>query len=174
MRSILFVLLGLIVTAGQADEKVDPVIAEAIALMDAMHITKQMENIGAVMAPMVQQQTQDLMREMGADVSDEAGEVLGRFTKQMMALSFSPEQIQELRLNAAAVYANIFTLEELRGFNTFYQSDLGQSLLDKSPQAAQQMMELTMESQQSLMAEMARLTREMEAELKAITEAQTE
>ena len=174
MKSILLVLLGLFVTAGQANEEPDPLITEAIALIDSMQITKQLENMSTTMAPMLQQQTQKMMREMGTDISAEASDVIARFSAQMMALSFTPDQIEEMRLNAAAVYANIFTLDELIGFNAFYQSELGQSLLDKTPEATRQMMELTLNSQKSLMVEMANLTKEMEAELKIIMDERAE
>jgi hypothetical protein len=54
----------------------------------------------------------------------------------------------------APVYADIFTVEELRGLVAFYESDIGKSMMRKSAAATPKMMEVIYRIMPELMADM--------------------
>lgn len=63
-------------------------------------------------------------------------EFLNKFKKRILASS------DDLIDSIAGVYADTYTLEELKGLVKFYKSDLGQAFMEHMPEVMQKSMEL--------------------------------
>ena len=168
MRKLLIGLWCISAVAGAQEVDIDPRIDAALELLEAMQVKSQMELMRESIKPMLQQQMSSLSQELGEEISAEQQAVMDRYMAKIADVSFSPRMLNELMLDAAAAYADVFTLEEMSAISDFYRSPAGISMLEKTPQVTQQMMQLTMESQQTVMADIARLTQDMTEELKAI------
>lgn len=121
-----------------ADARSDEV--ARLALANKFVMLMQGEELTAAMTQMM-----DMMIPPIDDVSDEeAAEI------RAVAVEVSQSMMPRMFEAMAPVYADIFTLEELRGLVAFYESDLGQSLMRKSYQAMPRLNEAAM----SVMPEM--------------------
>ncbi|MEM9301747.1 MAG: DUF2059 domain-containing protein [Pseudomonadota bacterium] len=167
MRTILLAcLLALAgVTTTRAED--DPRISAAMSLLDAMQFEQQLEGIRDAMVPLMEQQRDAVLRTMDVEISPKVMAIANHYTERMVALTLSDAQVAEMRGNVAAVYAEVFTLEEIEGIAAFYATDIGQSMLRKMPEATRQTLELTMASQQALATEITSLVQEMRTEIEA-------
>jgi len=126
-------------TAGQDDA------AERLALANKFIVLVQGEQMGASMRQMmgmITPQNSRLPPEQQAIINDVTGEMVEVMLPRMFEAM-------------APVYADIFTVEELRGLVAFYESDIGQSMVRKSFEAAPRIAEVTMGLMPEMMGEMA-------------------
>ena len=162
---VLLCLVAGLAPAVHAEE--DPAIAVAVELLDAMRFDQQMEAMKNAMVPMMQQQQRQMMTEMGEQPTPAVQKVMDEYMQKITEVGFTPEMVEAMSLDAAAVYANVFTVDEMQAMLDFYRSAAGQSMLDKMPQATQQMMQLVSESQQAMTSRVVELMQQMEADIKA-------
>lgn len=68
---------------------------------------------------------------------ESAKPVLDEFAQKMAEVKFTDAQIEEVRRDVAAVYADVFTQQELEELTKFFTSDLGKKMLDRTPEVMQ-------------------------------------
>lgn len=68
--------------------------------------------------------------------------------KEVVALTMN--SVKDLMKRMDAVYADVYTEAELVAMKTFFESEVGRSMLSKQPQLMQKMMPMVMEMQQTL------------------------
>lgn len=82
--------------------------------------------------------------------------------KQVMDLTI--EASREVLSKMDAVYAEVYTEEELRAMKAFFESPAGRSMMAKQPALMQQMMPLIQDMQRSLMPKLQALSQSPAAE----------
>jgi len=120
------VLALALLTAPAATAGTNDVSAEKLALANKFIALIQGEQMGASLGQM----TAMMMPRsdtMSAEQAAEAREIMAEATASMLPRMFEA---------IAPIYADIFTLEELRALVDFYQSDVGRSMMSKSYAAA--------------------------------------
>ena len=144
MRRILAAVAALVVLAAPSLAAAqDSGRAERIALAERAIDAMQ----GEQMAAMIHQMGQAFPPPEVASMTGEA-----RIAYDEVMAQASANMMQRLLDGMGAVYADIFTTQELVAMVEFYESPLGQSILTKSMAATPQIIELT----RSLMPEMMR------------------
>lgn len=106
----------------------------------------QGEQMGEMMSQMVDVFMDDQLEGMSGQEIADYRTAMNEVMRRMMPRVFDA---------IAPVYAEIFTLEELRGLVAFYESDLGQSLVAKSYEAAPRMSEAIQAAMPGIMSDMA-------------------
>lgn len=110
--------------AALADARSDE--AARLALANKFVMLIQGEEMTTAMGQMVESMIPESDEDLSASDAAAIREVVVDMTQAMMPRMFEA---------MAPVYADIFTLEELRAMVAFYESDVGQNLLVKSVQA---------------------------------------
>lgn len=110
-----------------------------IAAMQTEQMSGMMGQMATVMLP-------ESLEGASADEVAEYRDVITDMTSRMMPRIFDA---------MAPIYADIFTVEELRALVEFYESDVGQSMITKSFEAAPRMMEAMEVIMPEVMADMA-------------------
>jgi hypothetical protein len=67
--------------------------------------------------------------------------LLDEFAASMAEVKFTEEEISATRRALAGVYAEVFSKEELEAMTAFFQSDIGQKMLDRTPEVMQRVQE---------------------------------
>lgn len=115
--------------AAQESANVDPArIAAAKALMDATGMTKQMDQMVAVMGDGFRKGAKDAG---GGAMADKLGDDFDGHMKRL--LSYRDAMLEEF----AVVYAQQFTVDELKAVTDFYKSPTGQKFIQASPELMQ-------------------------------------
>ncbi|MGQ2990612.1 MAG: DUF2059 domain-containing protein [Brevundimonas sp.] len=106
----------------------------------------QGEQMGEMMGQMVNSFMDDELEGLsGQEVADYRA-AMNEVMRRMMPQLFDA---------IAPVYADIFTVEELRGLVAFYESDLGRSLIAKSYEAGPRMSEAIQAAMPAILSDMA-------------------
>ena len=103
-------------------------LAAAKELMDATGVTKQMDQMVAVMGDGFRKGATDAA---GAAMGEKAGDEFDDHMKRL--LSYRDAMMQEF----AVVYAERFTVDELKAVTEFYKSPTGQKFIQASPELMQ-------------------------------------
>jgi hypothetical protein len=122
--------------------------ADALKLQLANRFIAAMQ--GDQMGEMIAQMSTAMLPEsmQGASTEELARyrETMGEISSRMMPRIFEA---------MAPIYADIFTVEELRALVEFYESDIGRSMMTKSYEAAPRMAEAMQAVMPAIMADMA-------------------
>ena len=123
-----------------------PDAAERLALSRRFIAAMQTEQMGEMIGQMTTTLSPQMTKDMG--IEDRAA-----FNRAIMAATSG---MMESMFDAMApIYADIFTMAELQGLVDFYESDIGQSLMTKSYEAAPRMAAAMAEMMPVLMRDMA-------------------
>jgi len=143
------------VTVTIAADPVDATKNKALAekLMDSMRISQTMTSTLEMMKKM----QMDMMskRIKGKDLQNM--EELNRSIMELVSRELSWEKLKGAFIS---IYAESFTAEELDAMIKFYESPIGNKLLDKQPELQQKTMQLMQSIIIKLMPEMEKLARE--------------
>jgi hypothetical protein len=163
----LFACLFLLLVCGSAPaatavaKPADERIALSIELMQIMNFDQTMQSMQGQMRGMMEEQfksyatceaAQPVLREFSGKLSDS---MMGYLTDE------------ELKVDIAAVYADVFTVEELRGIVDFYRSPLGKKLVERMPDLMQKTMVITQDRMKAMMPELQALGEEYGARIHA-------
>lgn len=130
MLSVLLLAAGL--TAAQtAAPAIDSHTQAALDLIVASRTDETFEQMKNPTGPMVE----NTIAQFQGCAS--AKPVLDEFAAEMGKVSFSEAQIQDVRLDLAKVYAEVFSEAELKEMVRFFASPTGQKMLDKTPDVMQ-------------------------------------
>lgn len=155
-------LISVSVSAAPAAPKpVDEKITLSIELMKIMNFDQTMQSMQGQMRGMMEEQ-------FSSYVSCEAAqpvlrEFSGKLSDHMMAYLTD----EELKVDIAAIYAEVFTVEELRGVVDFYRSPIGKKLVERMPELMQKTMLITQDRMKAMMPELQSITRDYGARIQA-------
>lgn len=119
--------------------------AERLALANRFIVLIQGDQLAASMRQMM-----TTMMPENPNIPAEQNQIIREVTGEMIEVMM-PRMFDAM----APIYADIFTVEELRALVAFYESDVGQSLVRKSAAAAPRMAEVAQAVIPGVMGEMA-------------------
>jgi uncharacterized protein len=112
-----------------------------------------MQGMRESMAPIMSQ----IQKQFGTDkLNAKQQEVMQRFAAETMDYVMGPEYMGKVRVAMIDAFAEVYTVEELRGVRDFYRSPAGVAMISKTPQA----MAKAMPVMQSLMEPMMKHMKE--------------
>ena len=159
--ALLLLICGSAAAAPSAAKPVDEKITLSIELMQIMNFDKTMQSMQGQMRGMMEEQFKSYAAcEAAQPVLEEFS---GRLTDRMMGYLTD----EELKVDIAAVYADVFTVEELRGIVAFYHSTLGKKMIERMPELMQRSMQITQGRMKSMMPELQALSEEYGARIEA-------
>lgn len=140
MKKILIVAL-LITSIATSDSFADEASHKktALKLLEVMNIEQTLDQVMTLMDDMMEQQFK------AADLSPKGQEAMASYQDEIMdwfSEFFKWELLKDLYVD---IYSEVFTEEELKELIKFYQSPIGQKLLEKMPELMQKSMEKTQE-----------------------------
>lgn len=128
-------------TAVTPDEKTQL----ALELMEASQADKAFE----MLEPMLRQQ---MMDSLSSTMGCKAAQPVIESVSAEFAASFSASvDVEKLKVDAAAIYAETFEVDELRAMVDFYQSPVGRKLISRMPELMQQSMSLMQDSMKDML-----------------------
>jgi hypothetical protein len=157
MRLLTFVIVFLFqaMSLAAAQPAADPeALREARAMMDKVGIDAIVKQQTAAIRSQVMAMVQSI--DMGTDKNELLDEFADKLAAELAA------RLPKYYDDTATVYARIFTLEELRQLNAFYDSPLGKKVIEKMPALLKECSEL---GQQMGVDVMRELFRSMQPEL---------
>ncbi len=77
--------------------------------------------------------------------------LLDEFSKSMSVVKFDDKQIDVVRRDVASVYTDVFNQAELEEMTKFFKSEIGQKMLDRTPEVMQRAMTVSQTSTEQTM-----------------------
>ncbi|PTX95636.1 DUF2059 domain-containing protein [Opitutus sp. ER46] len=137
-------------------------IAEATAVLDAMHFEDVLDKTMAGARKQQVAMIDRMMSQMGLSDVDRADAVA--MQKKIMDTMMAAVSGSELKADVAKAYSEIFSKEELQQLGNFYASPLGQAFSDKQPALAEKMNQIIMPRMMSAMPKVQAIAKEFAAE----------
>lgn len=159
LGTLAFLLTFLFASLSYADTSSHRKAAEEVLILTA---------VDRMIEPAFKQQIQEVqlseLRQMGLpeEAYSDAQTYIQRIY-QVIAKEMGWDNIKEDYIN---LYVDVFTESELRELIRFYQTPLGQKLIEKTPVLMQRTMLLTQQKMMRVMPEIQAISREMKQELK--------
>jgi uncharacterized protein len=119
------------VTGAPAKAENDEKTKLSLQLMRAMDIDRMMQNMSTQLMSAYDQQFKSMAK------CDEAQPIASDFSKELSEKVMTTLSGEDFKVDIAAVYAEVFTEDELRQSIAFYQSPLGKKLLARMPELMQ-------------------------------------
>jgi hypothetical protein len=151
---VLVVLMPLCVSANSEKE------ALSAEMMGMMQMDRMMSQMKVQVDRMIGQMNSQF------NIPEHANADYKSFQKRVMAKAFEIMDFEGAKDDIQALFAELFTLEELKGIVEFYKSPAGQSMLDKQPQVMQRSFEITQEKMKALIPELQAMSREFSETMK--------
>ena len=139
---LIVILCGSVVAARAASEEALALARDIIKLSEA---PKLMDNM---MMPMKKMTGAMLPDDMPAAEKAKAAKMAEKMTEKMIEI-MKPE-MEEFMNKMAPVYADVFTVDELKAMKAFHESPAGRALIAKQPQLMEKMMPAMMEMMKTL------------------------
>ncbi|MEZ5522695.1 MAG: DUF2059 domain-containing protein [Dokdonella sp.] len=134
--ALLLLICGSAAAASSAAKPVDEKITLSIELMQIMNFDKTMQSMQGQMRGMMEEQFKSYA---ACEAAQPVLENFGRLTDRMMGYLTD----EELKVDIAAVYADVFTVEELRGIVVKLSCTLGKKMIERMPELMQRSMQIT-------------------------------
>ncbi len=149
--------------AGVADVKA--------TLADAENVLRKM-NFDKLIGKMIEQQklgmaamTQRMAA--GGNMKGVDPQAFADYQKKVMDLVMSALDPKQMEADAASIYSNVFTKEQLDGLADFYDSSAGQAYIDKQPEIQAQMQQAIMPRMMALMPQMQAMAKDFATQQRA-------
>jgi hypothetical protein len=136
----------------------------AIELMQISHYDRIMQAMQDQIRSTMEKQYDDYAK------CDAALPIVREFSGMVgdkIATSFGSE---EMKVDVASAYAEVFSEDELRGIIEFYQSPLGAKLLEHMPELSQKSVQISQDRMKSMMPEFKQLGEEYGARIREAAE----
>ena len=153
---LMFVCLSLIPFYAIADEKSD--LAEKVMMLTNMN--KMLEH---TKKQVIQMQAE--MIEQFDIPEDKKGDAL-EFQRKLTDKTFEIMSFDKMYHEYVKLFTEIYTVDELKGMISFYESPVGQSMIEKQPLIMNKAMKLSQERMKILIPEIKRMTEEFKSTLK--------
>ncbi|MGB0132521.1 DUF2059 domain-containing protein [Dokdonella sp.] len=134
--------------APPTDEK----ITLSIELMRVMNFDQTMRTMQSQMRGMMEQQFESFAKCPSAQPV--MREYSGALTDQIMGNLMD----ESLKVDVAAIYADVFTVEELRGIVDFYHSPIGRKMVERMPELMEKSMLITQDRVKAMVPELESLS----------------
>lgn len=128
-------------------------------LMQLMGVDAMVDTMYEQMEGMLQ----GMSEQMG--VQPDEKEIFNSYNSKMVALMRKEMSWEKMKGPMTDIYVNNFSEEEIQGMLTFYKSKVGKATLEKLPAVMQQSMQVSQGMVQSIMPEIQRISKELQAEL---------
>jgi uncharacterized protein len=120
----------------------------------------------------VRQSTGGMIQQMQKQIGDQKlnqkqQEIMQRFTSEMMDDMLGPDYMGKVKDAMLDVFAETYTLDELRGIRDFYRSPAGVAFIQKTPQAMSRAMPSMQAALGPMMERMKARSAKLTDELKA-------
>jgi hypothetical protein len=126
-------MVGVVLFCGRAARaQAAPDAALAADIQKLLDLTKASQ-LGTQMASLVSQQVIQGLKQSQPNMPPRAAEVIQQFLGEQFAIAFSASSPDGMMPKLVAVYANHFTQQDIRGLIAFYNTDLGQKLINQTP-----------------------------------------
>jgi hypothetical protein len=117
----------------------------ALELMEVSQADKTFE----MLEPMLRQQ---MMNSLSSTMGCKAAQPVIESVSTEFAATFSASvDVEKLKVDAAAIYAETFEVDELRALVDFYRSPVGRKMMSRMPELMQQSMSLMQDSMKDMM-----------------------
>ena len=157
MKKLLLLLTLLALAMNARAQEINPakqaLAREAIA---AMQVDKMLDNMAGQIKQMAAQRAQ-----LPATATPEQRKLFDDFMGRVTDLAMVEVRAMIGRLDA--IYADVYTEEELKAIIGFFTTPVGKSMLAKQPQVMTRLMPLMQEMQQGMMPKLQKLAQEFEA-----------
>ncbi|WP_162525231.1 DUF2059 domain-containing protein [Rariglobus hedericola] len=141
-------------TIGAADTKAT--LADAEEVLNKMKFEEMFGKIIEQQKRSVIEMTKSMTGKMkGADSADVA-----EFQAKVMDMIFAEMKPEEMKIEIAQIYSDVFTKSELKGLGDFYGTPAGQAMIDKQPDVQKKTMEVMMPRMMAGMAKIGPMTAE--------------
>ena len=143
-----------LVTIVHAEDAPKRALAEK--LLGAMQMQKTIEKSFEMVKQMIPAQ----MKQMGVSEeasSDKAQEAM----RKTMDLVMQEMSWDKLKGDYISIYAETFTVEELKGLVQFYESPIGKKFIEKQPELMKRSMQISQEQMMILMPKIQELTEQL-------------
>jgi hypothetical protein len=143
-----------LVTIVHAEDAPKRALAEQ--LLGAMQMQKTIEKSFEMVKQMIPAQ----MKQMGVSEeasSDKAQEAM----RKTMDLVMQEMSWDKLKGDYISIYAETFTVEELKGLVQFYESPIGKKFIEKQPELMKRSMQISQEQMMILMPKIQELTEQL-------------
>lgn len=131
--------------AAAADPEAEALVRRYLA---AVHFERNMDNMQAAMLPVVAEQAARQSPSLTAEDRQAIVDIVRSVIRERMM----PQMIERM----VPLYAQTFSIEELKGLVAFYESPVGRSITDKLPALAPKGAEITRELLPGVQAEVLR------------------
>jgi uncharacterized protein len=162
------VLFAALVTCGASafaatleEKPVDEKITLSIELLQLVHFDDTIKNMQGQISAMLEQQFESY------STCESARPVLHEFSTELTEKMMGKLSDEGMKVDVAAVYADVFSVEELREINAFFKSPLGQKMIEKMPELMQKSMLITQSRMKSMMPELQSLGEQYGARIRA-------
>ena len=138
--------------AAPAPAPTDKKITLSIELMRLMKVDQTMQSMQGQVRGMMEQQFETYA------TCDAAQPVIREFSSEVTDELMSQLTDESLKVDIAAIYADVFTTEELQGIIDFYRSPLGGKMIERMPDLMQRSMQITQSRMKAMMPELQSLS----------------
>jgi len=135
---------------------------QALELMQVIHFDKTIDAIQGQLRSTMENQLEPLAK------CDAAQPIVHEFGTKLTQATFDTLQSDEFKVDIAAIYAEVFSEDELHQIIDFYHSPLGAKLLDRMPQLMQKSMQVTQERMKLLMPDIQKMGQSYGEKLAAV------
>jgi hypothetical protein len=148
-----------------APAEFDPKVEAALELMELSNADRMFEAMKPQLAQLMEQQISELAP---CAASRPVAEAIGKEFGDMFAETMN---VERLKIDAAAIYAEVFTLEELNDVLAFYRSPAGAKLMEKMPELVKRNMQLTQTAMSEFQPKIVDIMQRHSDDLKAASRA---
>jgi hypothetical protein len=164
-NAVLFVSLALFSASSFAENSpqkpVDEKITLSIELLRLVNFDETMKGMQDQIRDMLEQQFDTYT------TCEAARPVLREFSTEMTDMMMGTLNDEGMKVDVAAVYAEVFSVEELREINDFYRSPLGKKMIERMPELMQKSMMITQSRMKSMMPELQALGEDYAVRIRA-------
>lgn len=143
----------------------DPKVEVALELIEAVHMDRMFDQLEPQLAKMMQQQVAQIVPcDAAKPVSEAIGKDFAKMFDEMM-------DIERMKVDIAAIYAETFSESEMRQILEFYHSPAGEKMIEKMPELMQKSMQISQDQVQTMQPKMMAMMQSHDAELRAASQA---
>ena len=165
MRTICGLFAGLVFGAGAAHAAMHDARTQlAIQLMEATHFDRTIEQMADQMPQMMAKQFESYSTCPAASgVLQEMSQKIGEKVRATL-------MSQDMKVDVASVYAEVFSDEELHEIVAFYQSPLGRKMVDRMPELMQKSMQISQDRMKEVMPDLQKIGEEYGERIRTASE----
>ena len=169
LRRFSLLLAGLCIASSALADKpaastVDAKTKLAMQLMESAQFDRSMQQMAEQMPAMMAKQF-----ESATGSCDASSALVQEMSGKLGQLVTTALKSEEMKVDVASLYAEVFSEDELRQTIAFYQSPLGRKLLERMPELMQKSMQISQDRMKDVMPELQKIGEEYGERIRAAT-----